>query len=101
MAPLSAGDFYYYIDYPGADATQPSFRAYKWLPNDASGMSPPPPPDYTGTVLIGVYASLGVAQAACQSDAYPGTAPLLAANMPIIPNVQSSSLSQGFQRIGL
>lgn len=101
IAPLSAGSWYYYVDYPGRDATQPSFIAYKWVPTDASGQNPPPPPAYTGAVIIGVYASLGAAQAACQTDAYPGSAPLIAPNMPIIPNIQSGSLNQNFQRIGL
>lgn len=101
MAPLSAGSWYYYVDYPGPDGTQPAYRAYKWVPSDASGMNPPPPPAYTGAVIIGDYASLGAAQAACQTDAYPGSAPLLSPNMPIIPNVQTSSQTQGFQRIGL
>lgn len=101
MAPLSAGSFYYYVDYPGTDATQPAFIAYKWVPADASGQNPPPPPAYTGATVIGTYASLAAAQSACQNDAYPGSAPILAPNMPIIPNVQTSSMTQGFQRIGL
>lgn len=101
MAPLSAGSWYYYVDFPGADATQPSFAAYKWVPNDSSGQNPPPPPAYTGAVIIGVYASLAAAQSACQQDAYPGSAPLISPFMPIIPNVQNASINQNFQRIGL
>lgn len=103
IAPLSAGSWYYYVDYPGPDATQPSYWAYKWIPSDASGSNPPPPPAYTGAVLIGPgnFATLGAAQAACQQDAYPGSAPILSSSMPIIPNVQNAALTQGFQRIGL
>lgn len=101
MAPVSAGSWYYYVDFPGPDATQPAFIAYKWIPNDASGMGPPPPPAYTGAVIIGTYASLQAAQNACQQDAYPGSAPILSSSMPIIPNIQTASMTQGFQRIGL
>jgi hypothetical protein len=60
-------DFCYWIQFPGLDISNPTFHVYKGLPTDLSCTA-----IQSGTmVIIGEYATLTAAQAACQTDAFP------------------------------
>jgi hypothetical protein len=79
ISPMAAGGTYYYIQWPGLNAVQPSFFAYKGMPNDASGTMPPAAAGIlpVGATAIGSYGSLAAAQSACSDDANPPIPPAL------------------------
>ena len=79
IGPTYAGGMYYYIRWPGPDATNPSFQLFKAIPPDMSGLPVPT----TGVTQMGTFGTLAAAQAAGNVDVNPPIPASLHQQVPV------------------